>query len=486
MTLRTKSQYLTALDDDREVWLAGERVKSVPEHPLLRGAAHSVGDLFELQHDPQHAPVLAYDDPAAGRVARSHQVPFSAADLQARGDAFRLNAQQSYGMMGRTPDFMNALLTAWNIGADVFGQRESAYADNVRNYIKKVADEDLCLTHALINPQVDRSKTAGGLDDPDISLHVVEERDDGIVVSGARLLATLAPLADEIVMSLHPGPPLKADEERFAVAFAIPLATPGLRMISRRSLHSDVSVQDLPLTARFEEMDCFVICERVLVPWDRAFVYRDVDIANTALRKTFTAPYAAHQTGHRSLVKLEFGLGLSMAIADTVGIGGFINVQEQIGEIADSVGVMRSAIRGAELAPKPNPNLDGTVMPDPEAMLSIRGTFPFVLPRLIEILQRVGASSLINTLDQATIDSPVGEDVRRYYQARNGSAQERLDLFKLAWDFTGSAFAGRQTLYERFFTGDPTMNRAFRYLGMKDDQELLGWVRSATGAPNRS
>jgi 4-hydroxyphenylacetate 3-monooxygenase oxygenase component len=479
MALRTGTEYVESLRDDREVWIGGERVDDVTKHPAFVGGISSIAGLYDLQHEPDLLDVLSYTDESGERRPMSLLPPRSAEDLTRRGEAFRTLARQTYGLMGRSPDFMNAILTAWGLGKDVFGQIDPAYGDNVARYVDRVGREDLCLTHALLNPQNDRSKAASEFPDTSLALQVIEERDDGVVVSGARLLATLAPMANELIMALHPGPPLKAGEEKYAIAFSIPVATAGLRFICRPQLAKPGSHFEHPLASRFDEMDSFVICDRVVVPWDRVFLYRDIEVNNTVLKETFTPIYAAQQTTSRSLVKAEFALALGATIAETIGADGFINVQEPLGEMVDTVGVMRAAIRGAEATPTPNPRADA-VMCDADALMAVRGLFPFVFPRFAEILQRTAASGLINHPDEATLQSEIGEDVARFYQAASGSAMDRIKLFKLAWDFVGDGFGSRQLLYERFYSGDPTRLRAARFLA-QDRASMRALVESAFG-----
>jgi 4-hydroxyphenylacetate 3-monooxygenase oxygenase component len=478
VALRTGEQYIEGLRDDREVWIGGERVKDVTEHPAFRNGIRSVASMYDLQHEAELRDVLSFEDEAGERRPMSLLQPKSIEDLKRRGQAFRTTAQKTFGLMGRSPDFINSILTAWSLGKDVFAKADPAFGQNVVNYVDMVGRNDLCLTHAIMNPQVDRSKAASELTDADLTLHVVDETDEGIIVSGARLLATLGPLADELMMALHPGPPLKAGEEKYATAFCLPVATKGMRLICRQPLSRDGQGFDHPLASRFDEMDAFVICDRVLVPWDRVFINGDIEINNTVLRETFTPIYAAQQTTTRALVKAEFALALAATIADTIGVDGFINVQEKLGEMVDTVGLMRAAIIGAEHTPADNPWTEGAVMPNADALMSVRGLFPFVFPRFAEIIQQTGASGLINTPDEATLRSEIGDDVARYYQARNGSAEDRIRLFKLAWDFVGDGFGSRQVLYERFYAGDPTRLRAGRYMGL-DKSALRATVESA-------
>src|SRR5215469_13379975 len=280
MPARTGRQYLNGLrEQDREVWLEGERVRDVTSHPGLRNGARAIASLYDQQSDPKLRDAMTYTSPSSGeRVGLSFIIPRTREDLERRS-AMMLNwARATCGMMGRSPDFMNVTYAAWAGAADFFGQGgRPEFADNMRHYYEYLRENDICLTHALINLQ--RSRTSSGVFNlqQGTALEVVRETDAGIVVRGARILATLGPLADEIGVY---SPRMARHTERhspFAVSFAIPCGTKGLRFLCRDSFDPDGSHFDHPLATRFEEMDCIVFFDDVLVPWERVFLLGDVD-----------------------------------------------------------------------------------------------------------------------------------------------------------------------------------------------------------------
>src|ERR671928_125934 len=116
-------------------------------------------------------------------------------------------------------------------------------------------------------------------------LDVVRETGDGVIVRGARMLATLAPLSDEIAVYPSTFRGFQGDEQRYATMFAVPVATPGLTFICREGFDLSRPVWDHPLGSRFDEMDCVAIFDDVLVPWERIFLYNNVDLYN----RTFAA-----------------------------------------------------------------------------------------------------------------------------------------------------------------------------------------------------
>src|SRR5438067_8923716 len=210
MPARTGRQYLNGLrEQDRAVWLAGERVKDVTTHPGLKGGARAIASLYDMQCDPKLRDEMTYVSPTTGdRVGLSFVIPRTREDLEKRR-AMMLNwARTTCGMMGRSPDFMNVTYAAWAGAADYFaqGMGRPEFAENLRRYYEYIRENDLTLTHSLINLQ--RSRTVSGIFNVEegTALQVIRETDAGSVVRGARILATLGP----------PGGQIGADSPRVA------------------------------------------------------------------------------------------------------------------------------------------------------------------------------------------------------------------------------------------------------------------------------
>src|SRR4051794_19476605 len=201
---RTGAEYLAAVGaDERELWLHGERVGRPLEHPQLRAAAESVARVYDLQLE--HAGDMLAPSPQDGRLVNvTHLVPRSREDLERRRRAFELVAALSGGTMGRTPDYLNVTFACFAGRSDVWARRgHEQLAENLVAYQALMRDGDLSTTHALMNPQVDRTKPEAEQAMGQVALHKTDETADSIVVRGARMLATLAPYADELL--IYPG-----------------------------------------------------------------------------------------------------------------------------------------------------------------------------------------------------------------------------------------------------------------------------------------
>jgi 4-hydroxyphenylacetate 3-monooxygenase len=439
---------------EREIWLGGERVRDVTNHPGLANGARAIASLYDMQSEPQLKELMTYRSPATGHpVGLSFIIPRTQDDLIRRREMMLRWARATCGMMGRSPDFMNVTFAAWAAAADYFARGRPQFGENMRRYYEHIRDNDLVLTHALINLQ--RSRTASGLYNLEegTALHCVRETDAGIIVRGARILATLGPFADEIAVYSPRVPLHTAGHNPFALNFAIPCGTSGLRFLCRDSFDQGRSRFDHPLSSRFDEMDCVVFFDDVLVPWERVFLLGDVDLLNrTGIETNFSA-HSAHQGAAKNLAKCEFVLGVALLMTETLGNAHVPHTESYIGELMLTTSLMKACLRGAEADAK----LDrwGVMCPNAVMIESTRNLFMTAYPRMIEILHLLGSSSFMITPSKADLDGPLSSDIDQYLATDKSTAHDRIRLFRLASELAISPFGSRQVLYERFYASDP-------------------------------
>ena len=349
MGARTGEEFLKGLRrTNRELWLGDERVDDVTNHPALAGAAQAVADVFDRQHE--FADECLMPDPETGEpVNVSHMIPRSKDDLRRRRLGLVRIAESTVGLMGRTPDYMNVTFAgfagergAW-AGPD---DRNEEGVANLQSFQKQLAREDLSLTHTIIHPTIDRMKDSTFAGNP-VPLHKVADTEHGIVVRGARILATLAPFADEI--AVYPGHPLPPGApDAYALSFSIPVSTPGLVFLCRDSVAAPgADPFDRPLSYRFDEQDAFVIFDDVEVPRERVFIDGDVEVYSGVMLPTAWWANIMQQTTLRALTKLEFAYGLASLMAEAVNDSS-PHTLEMLGELHCYVEITRNAVLLAE------------------------------------------------------------------------------------------------------------------------------------------
>jgi 4-hydroxyphenylacetate 3-monooxygenase len=433
------------------IWFAGKQIPDPADYPGFRNGVKSLAALYDLQW--QHPDAMLYDEPESGlKAGRTFLIPRTKDELKSVGRAMKLRADSNFGMMGRMPDYLNRAMTGYASGAAFLGEDDPRFGENALNYYRYLRDNDLSMTHTLIAPQANRAVGVGQQSDPYLAARIKEETSTGIVIRGCRLLATL-PLSEEIMV--FPSTLLKAVDEDvpYAYGFSIPTNTKGLKFLVRESFDYGGSHYDHPLSSRFEEMDAVVVFDDVFVPWDRVFLYRNVQRCNAAYGRTGALVSMAHQVAAKNLAKTEFLMGLTSLLANSIGIEGFQHIQEKLAEVWINMEAVRAFLRVAE----EDAAVDeyGMMRPAWDPLDACRNLYPKLYPRMIEILQQMGASGLVAMPSAADVNGPMAEDIRRYFQGARVEAHDRIPLFRLAWDTCLSAFAGRQTLYERFFFGDP-------------------------------
>ena len=480
MAARTGQDYIAGLRErPREVWLRGERISDVTVHPALRGGVKAVAALYDLQSRPDLRDEMTYVSPATGdRVGYSFIIPQTQAELQQRGRMMMRWARTGCGMLGRSPDFLNVNFAAWGAAADFFAQNRPSFKAHILDYYEYIRDNDLTLTHALINLQRRRVPGQSHLSEG-VGLRVVRETGAGLIVQGSRILATLGPISDEIaVYSPRFGGGNAEGSEAYVLNFAIPCSTPGLKFLCRESFDMGRSHFDHPLGSRFEEMDATVFFDDVLVPWERVFLLGDADLLNEMPRATNSSVHTAHQGAVKNVAKSEFVLGVALLMARTLGSEDLPQVKERLAELMTYTEVMKGSLRAAEA--DATRDQWGVMCPDPLPLEAVRTLFMSVYPRMVEVMQLLGSSSFMALPSEADFESPLVADIERCLATDTASARERVQLFHLAWDVACSAFGGRQVLYERFFAGDPTARASFMY-GTYPKEPLMDRIREFLG-----
>ena len=462
MGARTGEEFLKGLRSrGREVWIGPDRIDDVTEHPATAGAARALADVFDRQH--AFADDCLMPDPETGEpINVSNMIPRSVDDLKRRHRGLRRIAESSMGLMGRTPDYMNVTFagfvgepSAWLGG----GGNEEGYA-NLAAFQHELARDDISLTHTIIHPTIDRAADSKFAGNP-VPLHKVGETADAIVVRGARILATLAPFADEL--AVYPGHPLPGDAtDAYALSFSVPMDAPGLIFLCRDSASVEADPFDRPLSHRFDEQDAFVIFDDVEVPKDRVFIDSSIELYNSVMRRSWL-PNIMQQTTIRALTKLELAYGLASRMAEYVNDAQPATL-EMLGELQSYVEVTRSAILLAE--EHATMSADGTVFPDGRALHPMRSLLATWFPRVNEILIAIGSHNLLATPSRAMLDDArLRPLIEEFLHGANGvSAEDRAAVYRLAWDFVGSTLGSRNELYERNYLASAKTNRMLAHM----------------------
>ncbi|WP_442599814.1 4-hydroxyphenylacetate 3-monooxygenase, oxygenase component [Neobacillus sp. D3-1R] len=434
-----------------EIWYDGKKVEGKKsEHPAFKGLLQTKSALYDLQHEKGLKEEMTYISQETGeRIGLSYLKPKTKDDLKKRRKMMEHWAKYTGGMMGRSPDYLNSGIMSFASSANLLIGKDNCFPENVVSLYERAIKHDLSFTHTLISPQINRSQAYFEFSKEPISARVIDKNENGLIVKGARILATQGGLTDEVLVYSTPGL-IDSDE---AFAFSIPSDTKGLKFLCRESFVGGDSFFNYPLSSKYEEMDTIVVFDHVLVPWDRVFFYDNIEVARNFMQQSSFHPNGFHQVITRQIVKTEFILGLTELLIETINVSEYQHIHEKVSEIIIGLETMKALLEKSEN----DAQLDewGYIRPCSIPLQVASNIFPRIYPRFTEIIQLIGASGMVTLPSENDFCSEISSDLGKYLQGANRSAEERVKIFRLAWDLTMSSFGTRQTHYERYFFGDP-------------------------------
>ncbi len=282
--LMTAAQYRESLREYKpRVFVDGESVDCVADHPALLPGINAIGVTYDLAHQPQYAHLMTAQTADGRTVNRMTHVDTNAADLLAKLEAVRLVCQES-GCAQRylTHDVMAALFQA-TFRCDA--EHGTEYHQRLAAYLKRVQDEDLTLGVAMTDAKGDRSKRPGAQANPDVYVHITERRPDGIVIRGTKAIVTGAPYVHELLVI--PCRTMTAEDADFAVCCALPLDAEGVTIVARPA--GRPGERAATFSSRYGQSTGVVIFDDVFVPWERVFLAGEHEIGGF-----LTVSYATH------------------------------------------------------------------------------------------------------------------------------------------------------------------------------------------------
>lgn len=477
--------YIESLRDGRVVYVGGEQVKDVTTHPAFRNSAHSFAVLYDAKKDHANRDLLTYEE-NGDRHAIYWMRPRSRQDLVRRMQAHHFIADLSYGMLGRSPDYYAGFVTGLAMQPEILDSPKHKFASNLLAFYARCRDNDLFLSNAVTPPPGTRKREVyvqRGMTMP--ALRVTGEDDRGVILNGAKLLATSAPFSHSIWLGNIQ--PLAPGLEKESITCAVPINAAGLSLWSRKSFEAHaVSEFDNPLAYRFDESDCIVICQDVKVPWADVFVHDETDLSVDLYYKTAAHSMGNHQATIRFHSKLQFLVGISRKIAEVAGTINIPAVQDVLGHLAALEGMIAAFVQAQvhdhETLPNGYVNINRRYM-----YAAIYWCYEYYPKICTQIAELMGGGVMQMPSDISVLDNPKTRAMfESYWSTPEHSATERFKLFKLAWDAIGTDFGGRHMLYERFYLGPAFIVRGhnFREAPWDNMSRLVDRMLSSYGAPD--
>ena len=471
----TGAGYIQSLRDSRDLWLDGRRV-SVTEHPAFAGLRNEMARLYDLQHRADLRDAMS--EPLEGapyRVSRSYALPYTEEQLQAKWANSHLWMEHSWGQLPRVPDFMANVVVGLYDYREALAKVDPQFGDNAAHYHAYCSRHDLSITHAIGDPQIDRS--AGPSDNPDLALRVVRETPDGVVIRGAKQVATLSPFAHEVLIYMSPTFAMR-DKPEFVIWCALPMQTPGLRVMCREALPRTEGSFAHPFAGRYDEQDAMLFFEDVFVPRNRIFLLRDAKTAFDGFRRLNAWSLYVGQI--RFYHRMMTHLAVAAMVSDSIGVSGFREIQGKLGELATYVEMTKLALLGMD---KQTARTPGGLLA-PGSTLGLDAFAAQISTRASEILRELGASGLLMQPSEADLASPeLRPLLERYMCGKDIDVDRKARLFRMAWDLTCDSYGMRQELYEKWNRGDLARNRIALFNTL-DRSAITARIQEAIASPS--
>jgi aromatic ring hydroxylase len=460
-------EYLDSLDDGREIWIYGERVAKITEHPAFQNCARMIARLYDALHEDHKSGknILTMPTESGGFTHRYFKAPTSLEEQVAGRDAIAEWARVTYGWLGRSPDYKAAFLGTLGANAEFY----APFQENARRWYRLSQERVPFVNHAIIHPPVDRNVAPGAPGSGrNVFCHVTKETGAGLFVKGAKVVATGSALTHFTFVAHHGLIPVQ--DKDYAVVFMVPTNAKGVKPICRTSNEYRAAVLgspfDYPLSSRLDENDAIFVLDNAFVPWEDVFVYGDVEKANNFFPRTGFLPRALIHGCTRLAVKLDFITGLLIKATEITGARALRGVEANIGEVI----AWRNMIWGLSdaMAKTADPWESGAILPGMEPAAAYQVLAPEAYSQIKNLIEKTVASGLIYLNSHVSdFKNPALRPYLDEYMRGSGGidAVGRVKVMKLLWDAIGSEFGGRHELYEINYSGSHEEIRRYALFG---------------------
>jgi len=466
--IRTGQQYKDSIRDGRQVWVNGERVKDVTTHPMFKPLVDIRARIYDMQHEPEHAPVMSYTDELGNVSAVGLKLPFTQEDWHAKRAATDAMLDEVGGIVTRVGDETVGEMWSLYDGQDVLNEVNPQFSENIRRHIDMAIRNDPFHVSANTDPKGDRSKKPQD-QDPDMLLHVVKETDVGIIVRGAKY-ETAAAYANQAFTKPTIANWGNAELSDYAVGFICDLGSPNLKFICRTGFAGRAPAEDYPLANKFDEVDTLVIFDDVLIPWENVLFYQHTKAA-TFIRSTLHR-YSAFAFVQRNLKLADFMIGAALFNARQTGLDKQQAVQEKLSALAcyrEGINAhLTAAIATAERSP------GGLMMPNQSLLYTGRVLACSQLHEMMHLTRELCGGQICVTPDAASFRNPeTAPWLEKFYTINDEwQADDRRKLLAFARDLVNSDYAGHRLTFQLFAQSAPFAHLAAVYRNFDWDEPL--------------
>ncbi len=476
--IKTGEQYRDSIRDGREVWINGERVEDVPNHPAFKPVIDARARIYDMQHDAATQDVMTYENDGE-RFAIGSRLPYEQKDWEDKRRAVDHVMHDLGGVVTRMGDeTVGEMWSLWD-GKDILNEIDPRFARNIEHHIQDVIKADPFHVSANTDPKGDRSKAPQD-QDPDMLVHVVRETDAGIVIRGAKY-ETAAAYADQAF--LKPTIANWGNEKLsdYALGCIVKMNAPGVKHICRSGF-ANRNADDYPLSSRCDEVDTLMILDDVLVPWEDILFYQHTKAA--FFIRTTLHRYSAFPFVQRTLSYADLIIGAALWNVKQTGLEKQQAVQEKLSELAVWREGINAHLTAAVATGEKSPN--GLLMPNQSLLMSGRVHALSNLPRMMHMARELCGGQICVTPDAATFKAPGTKPWMDKFYSINESwvADDRRKLLAMARDLLNSDYAGHRLTFQLFAQSPPFAQLAAVYRNF-DWNGPLDFAHKAAGLSDK-
>ena len=438
MGLRTPADYLESLKDGRTVYFRGERVTDVTTHPVISKAAKHACVDYEMAEDPEFRDLTVIDD-EGHPYARYFKIPRSNDDLLKRSKLIEASTARGKTLVPLVKEIgSDALFGLLRVTRQVDAKHGTSYRDRVQAFYEHCRDNDLTMSVAQTDTKGDRSAGPGGQSHPDYYVRIVERRDDGIVVRGAKVHTSCTTNVNEVIVL--PTRAMSEADADYAVAFAIPADTPGLKLVASPYGASPKSTFEAPLSADRKMMETTTIFDDVFVPNQRIFMAGEHEFAG-ALALGFVEFHRFTAVSYK-LPLVDALVGSGQLMADLNGVTRAAHVREKLVWLVSYAQTVRALIEMAALRGAADD--EGIFAPDAMTTNIAKYHFAHHYHEALQHVQDIAGGMLVTAPGEEDFANPeTGDLLRRYLGGREDvDGEMRTRAMNMVSDLTTGDFGG--------------------------------------------
>ncbi len=474
--IRTGHQYINDIQDDRVVYMDGERIRNVATHPAFKPIVDIRARIFDMQHEDQYASLLTYNDEQEQKSSTLLKMPFEQEDWHQRRAAVDAVLNDIGGVVTRVGDETVGEMWSLYDGSDVLAEIDPRFAENIKRHIDHVIRNDVFHVSANTDPKGDRSKPPQE-QDPDMLLHVVKETDAGIIIRGAKY-ETASAYADQAFVKptiANWGDQKLSD---YAVGVIARMNADGISHICRNGFRNRAPEIDYPLSNRFDEIDSLIVFDNVLIPWEDVLFYQHTRAA-TFIRATLHR-YSAFSFVQRIQKYADMLIGAALFNVRQTGLDKQQAVREKIAQLVcyrEGINAhLTAAIASAERSPK------GLLMPNQSLLYTGRVLACSQLPHMMHVTRELCGGQICITPDFKTFAADGSQAwLEKFYSVNDEWRHEdRRKLLAFARDLVNSDYASHRLTFQLFAQSPPFAHLNAVYMNF-DPTDALEFVKSSAG-----